>query len=125
MKLVTHVSAPIPMFGLWMMIPLRMRSLNTNVTNVTFHSNSCPDSIMIMMNVFALPMLLSMVKTVSAMQATNNMKRLVSDVMLTLTILDSVLVEKVNSSGTTAASIALVSMPELTKESVPVVNLSF
>ena len=125
MKLKTHASAPKLMFGLWMMLPKMMRFLNTNVTNVTFHNNSCHDSIMIMMNVFALPMLLSMVKTVSAMQATNNMKRLVSDVMLTLTILDSVLVEKVNSSGTTAASIALVSMPELTKESVPVVNLSF
>ena len=124
MKLVTHVSAPIHMFGPWMMIPLMMMSLNTNVTNVTFHNNSCHDSIMMRMNAFALPMLLSMVKTVSAMQATNNMKRLVSDVMLTLTILDSVLVKKVNSSGTTAASIALVSMPELTKESVPVVNLN-
>ena len=124
MKLVTHVSAPIPMFGLWMMIPLIMRSLNTNVTNVTFHNNSCHDSIMMRMNAFALPMLLSMVKTASAMQATNNSKKLVSDVMLTSTILDSVLVEKASSSGTMAASLALASMPELTKESVPVVNLN-
>ena len=122
--MVTHVSAKKHMFGPWMMIPLMMSSLNTNATNVTFHNSSCHDSIMIMMNVSASPMLHSMVKTVSAMQATNNSKRLVSDVIVNLTILDNVLVKKVSSSGTTTVSLAVVSMPELTKESVPVVNLN-
>ena len=113
------------MFGPWMIAPKMMRSLNTNATNVTLESNSCHDSIMMRMNVFALPMLLSMVKTVSAMQATFHTKRLVSDVIsMSLIILDSVLVERVSSSGTMTVSLAVVSMPELTKESVPVVNLS-